>query len=58
MLMQSLTKAIEMLVGLIDNKDDRLRRWVCKDVIKYILEHKAIEDLTRRIETIERRLER
>jgi hypothetical protein len=55
-LTQSLTKAVEKLVGLLDNKDDRLRRWVCKDIIDYILEHKAIEDLVKRIEAIEQRL--
>ena len=56
-LTQSLTKAVENLVGLIDNTDDRLKRLACKDVIAYILEHKTVEDLTKRIETIEQRLD-
>jgi len=55
-LTQSLTKAVENLVGLIDNEDNRLKRLACKDVIDYILEHKAIEDLVKRIEAIEQRL--
>lgn len=55
-LSQSLTKAVENLVKLLDNADDRLKRLACKDVIQYILEHKTIEDLTTRIEAIEQRL--
>jgi len=55
-LSQSLTKAVENFVGLIDNKDDRLKRLACKDVTEHILEHKTIEDLSKRIETIEQRL--
>ena len=56
-LTQSLTKAVENLVGLLDNKDERLKRLACKDVIGYILEHKAVEDLVKRIEAIEQRLD-
>jgi phage terminase small subunit len=55
-LSQSLTKAVENLVGLLDNTDDRLKRLACKDVIEYILEHKAIDDLVRRIDAIEQKL--
>jgi len=32
------------------------KRLVCKAVIEYILEHKAIEDLENRIEAIEQKL--
>jgi len=56
-LTQSSTKAVENLVKLLDNQDDRLKRLACKDVIEYILEHKAIEDLAKRIETIEQKLD-
>jgi transposase len=55
-LSQSLTKAVENLVKLLDHADDRLKRLACKDVIEYILEHKAIDDLENRIEAIEQRL--
>jgi len=41
---------------LIDHQDDRLKRLACKDVIEYILKHKEIDDLTKRIETIEQKL--
>jgi hypothetical protein len=47
---------VENLVVLLDSKDDRLKRLACKDVIEYILEHKAVEDLESRIEAIEQRL--
>jgi len=55
-LTQALTKAVENLVKLLDHADDRLKRLACKDVIEYIIEHKAIEDLAKRIEAIEQRL--
>ena len=53
---QGLTKAVENLVKLLDHADDRLKRLACKDVIEYILEHKTIEDLTKRIDAIEQKL--
>ncbi|MGD0572334.1 MAG: phBC6A51 family helix-turn-helix protein [Sedimentisphaerales bacterium] len=52
----ALTKAVENLVKLLDHTDERLRRLACKDVIEYILEHKTVEDLTKRIEAIEQKL--
>jgi hypothetical protein len=55
-LAQSLTKAVETLVGLIDNKDDRLKRLTCNDIIEYILKHKEVDDLERRVAAIEERL--
>jgi hypothetical protein len=55
-LAQSLTKALETLVALIDNKDDRLKRLTCNDIIEYILKHKEVEDLEKRIPAIEERL--
>ena len=55
-LSQGLTKAVENLVGLLDHKDDRLKRLACKDVIEYIIRHKEIEDLDKRLTVIEQRL--
>jgi hypothetical protein len=55
-LTQNLTKAVENLVALLDHSDDRLKRLACKDVIEYILDHKANESMVRRIEAIEQRL--
>ena len=53
---QSLTKAVETLVGLLDNKDDRLKRLTAKEIIEHFLKHKEVEDLEKRIAAIEDRL--
>ena len=55
-LTQSLTKAVENLVELMNNSDNRLRRLASKDIIEYFLQNKAIEDLAKRIEAIEQKL--
>jgi hypothetical protein len=55
-LSQSLTKAVETLVGLLNHTDDRLKRLAANDVIDYILKHKEVEDLEKRIAAIEERL--
>ncbi|MHC4735717.1 MAG: phBC6A51 family helix-turn-helix protein [Planctomycetota bacterium] len=56
-LSQSLTKAVETLVGLLDNKDDRLKRLTAKDIIDFIIRHKEIEDLDERLTAIEQEFE-
>ena len=56
MLSQGLTKAVEALVGLLDNKDDRLKRLAAKDIIEHILKRKEIEDLDKRLKAIEGKL--
>ncbi len=55
-LSQGLTKAAETLVGLLDNKDDRLKRLAAKDVIDFIIRHKENEDLDARLKEVEKRL--
>jgi hypothetical protein len=52
-LSQGLTKAV---TGLLDTKDDRLKRLVCKDIIEHILKRKEIEDLNERLTEIENQL--
>ncbi len=56
MLSQGLTKAIETLVGLLDSKDDRLKRLAAKDVIDFIIRHKENEDLDERLKEVEKLL--
>lgn len=56
-LSQSLTKAVETLVSLLDNADDRLKRLTAKDIIDFIIRHKENEELEQRIMAIEQRLE-
>ncbi len=55
-LSQGLTKAVETLVGLLNNKDDRLKRLTAKDIIDFIIRHKEVDDLEQRIEAIEQKL--
>ncbi len=55
-LSQGLTRAAETLVGLLDNKDDRLRRLTAKDIIDFIIRHKENEDLDDRLKEVEKRL--
>ena len=55
-LSQGLTRAVEALVGMLDNKDDRLKRLAAKDVIDFIIRHKENEDLDERLKEVEKRL--
>jgi hypothetical protein len=55
-LTQSLSRAVETLVGLLDNKDDRLKRLTAKDIIDFIIRHKENEDLDKRLTEVEKRL--
>ncbi len=55
-LSQGLTKAVETLVGLLDNKDNRIKRLAAKDIIDFIVRHKENEDLDRRLTEIEKRM--
>jgi len=57
-LSQSLTKAVETLVSLLDTKDDRIKRLTAKDVIDFIIRHKENEDLDRRLTEVEKQLSR
>lgn len=56
-LSQSLTKAVETLVGLLDHEDDSLRRLTAKDIIDHYLKHKEFRELEERIEAMEQRLD-
>ena len=53
-LTQSLTKAVEMLTGLLDKQDDRLKRLTAKDIIDFIIRHKENEDLDKRLTEFEK----
>lgn len=55
-LSQGLTKAVETLVSLLDNKDSRLKRLAAKDVIDFIIRHKENEDLDKRLKEVEKLL--
>ncbi len=55
-LSQGLTKAVETLVSLLGNKDNRLKRLAAKDIIDFIIRHKENEDLDERLKEVERLL--
>jgi len=55
-LSQSLTQAVETLVSLLENKDDRLKRLAAKDIINFIIRHKENEDLDERLTEVEKQL--
>ena len=55
-LSQGLTKAVETLVSLLDNKDNRLKRLAAKDIIDFIIRHKENEDLDERLKEVEKLL--
>ena len=57
MIAQNIEKAVTTLVGLLDSKDERIKRLTAKDMIGHYLKHKEIEELEDRIERIEERLE-
>lgn len=57
LLSQSVVKAVETLAGLLDNGDGRLQRLAAKDILDQHAKFRELDELTRRIETIETRLE-
>ena len=57
LLSQSVSKAIDTLVGLLDASDGRLKRLAAKDILDQHAKFKELDDFTRRIEAIENQLE-
>ena len=55
-LQQSLTKATETLAGMLDSKDDKLKRLTANDIINHVLKHKELAELEQRLEALENRL--
>ena len=53
---QSLTKAVENLVGIIDTEDERLKRLACNDIIEHILKYREIQNLEKRLAQVETQL--
>jgi phage terminase small subunit len=57
LLSQSVVKAVETLVGLLDTGDGRLKRLAARDILDQHVKFRELDDLTRRIEAIEERLQ-
>jgi hypothetical protein len=51
-------KAITTLVGLLDSKDERIKRLTANDIGNHFLKRRELVDLEERIGRIEERLER
>jgi hypothetical protein len=56
-LAQNLSKAIEVLVEMLNAGDDRCKRLSANDIIRHFLKHKEIKELEDRLAAIEERLE-
>ena len=56
MLAQNLSKAIEVLVEMLESGDDRCKRLSANDIIRHFLKHKEVKELEGRIAAIEQRL--
>jgi hypothetical protein len=53
---QSVMKAVETLVGLLDTGDGRLKRLAARDILDQHVKFREFDELTRRIEAIEEQL--
>ncbi len=56
LLAQSLTRAVEVLTGLLGNKDKRLARLAAKDVVEHFVRCKEMQELDSRLAAIEEHL--
>jgi hypothetical protein len=56
LLFQSVRKAVETLVGLLDDSDGSLKRLAAKDILDQHAKYRELDDLTCRIEAIEQSL--
>jgi len=57
LLAQSVGKAVETLVGLLDGSDGRLKRLAAVSILSQHTKFRELDDLAQRIERIEERLE-
>ena len=56
MIAQNIEKAVSTLVGLLDIKDERVKRLTANDIIGHYLKHKELDELEERIQQIETQL--
>jgi hypothetical protein len=57
MIAANIEKAVSTLVGLLDTKDDRIKRLTANDIINHFLKRRELADLEERIERIEKQIE-
>jgi superfamily II RNA helicase len=55
----SMTRAVEILITLLDTvANDSLKRLIAKDIVEFSLKTREQEDIIRRIEAIEKQLQK
>ena len=57
MIAQNIEKAVTTLVGLLDSKNERVKRLTANNIIGHFLKRKELKDLEERIQRIEERLD-
>jgi len=57
MIAQNIEKAVSTLLGLLDSKDERVKRLTANDVIGHFLKRRELVDLEERLQRIEEQLE-
>lgn len=50
---QGLTKAVETPAGMLDGKDNGLKRLTANDIINHVLKHKELAELEQRLASLE-----
>ncbi|MBN2317285.1 MAG: hypothetical protein JXM79_25395 [Sedimentisphaerales bacterium] len=50
MISQNIEKAVSTLAGLLDSKDERIKRLAANDIISHFLKHKELKDIEKRIQ--------
>jgi hypothetical protein len=58
MMAQNVTAAVERLARLINDRDKRLARLACKDMLELRLKHLELNDLEERLSAVEARVKR
>ena len=56
MIAQNIEKAVSTLVGLLDSKEERIKRLTANDLISHFFKRQELVDLEERIQRIEKRL--
>jgi len=56
MIAQNVERAVSALVGLLDSKDDRLRRLTANDIVSHFLKHRELKEIEDRLTAIEGQL--
>jgi predicted DNA-binding transcriptional regulator AlpA len=56
MITQNIERAVQTLVGLLDSRDERVKRLTANDIVNHFLRHKELRELEERLQAIEDRL--